>query len=165
MLGKTKNPQLQQVEQAVEDKVPPDLQDALQRIVTGGLTVMYSPQTRQMLVSQLNKPGEPTEVAGEGIAKLMALLYKQSKGTMPMKAAVPAAQILLCEGLDFMAEAGKVQITSDTIAQATKAMMAYLLQVFGFSKDKVQQFMQAGAQNAAPQQAAPAGIIAQARGA
>lgn len=165
MLGQTKNPQLQQVEQAVQQKVPPELQSAFQRILTAGLTVMYSDKTRQLLQNQLRSQGNPTIIAGEGVAKLMAILYKQSKGTMPMKAAIPAAQVLLCEGLDFMAKLGLIQISSDTIAQATQEMVAYLLQIFGFSKQKVQQYIQAGMQHSqggaapgapAPQAPAPA---------
>lgn len=147
MLGKTNNPKLQQVEQAVQAKVPPDLMNAFDRIVVAGEKIMYSPETRQMLQSQLGKQGDPTEIAGEGVAKLMGIMFKKSKGTMPMKAAVPAAQVLLCEGLDFMEQAGLVQVTDEVIAQATKAMMAYLLQIFGFSKDKVDQYMHAGMDN------------------
>lgn len=181
MLGKTQNPQLQQVEQAVQAKVPPNLQNAFQRIVTAGLKVMYSDDTRQMLMNQLKQPGEPTELAGQGIAKMMAILYQKSKGTMPMRAAIPAAQVLLCEGLDFMANAGMIQISADTIASSTKEMVTYLLQIFGFSKDKMQKYIQAGIAHhgAAPDASAPAdmaapaaapapasaGIIASARGA
>jgi hypothetical protein len=97
-----------------------------------------------MLQSQLSKQGEPTEIAGEGVAKLLGMMYKESKGTMPMKAAVPAAQVLLCEALDFMEQAGLVQVSDELIAQATKSMMAYLLQVFGFKKEQVDKYMHAG---------------------
>jgi hypothetical protein len=175
MLGKTTNPELQKVEQAVQAKVPPEMQNAFQRIVTAGMVVMYSDKTRQMLTNQLRQQGDPAIIAGEGVAKLMAILYQQSKRTMPMRAAIPAAQLLLCEGLGFMADAGMVQISNELIAQATQEMITYLLQIFGFSKQKIQQYIQAGMQkqggSAAPaaiQPAAPAqpgGIIAAARGA
>jgi hypothetical protein len=144
MLGKTTNPKLQKVEQAVQQQVPPDQMSAFERIVVAGEKIMYSPQTRHMLQSQLGKNGDPTEIAGEGVAKLMGIMLQKSKGTMPMKAAIPAAQVLLCEGLDFMEQAGLVQVSDEVIAQATKAMMAYLLQIFGFSKDKIDQYMHAG---------------------
>lgn len=180
MIGQTTNPQLEQVEQAVQAKVPPALNDAFTRIVAAGQKIMYSPQTRQLLQKQLQQPGQPTEIVGEGVAKLMAILYQQSKGTMPMKAAIPAAQVLLCEALDFVAKAGILQVSSDTIAEATKAMVTYLLQIFGFSQAKIQQYIQAGmahggavgtapgdvaAAPGAPAPAASGGIIAGARGA
>lgn len=152
MLGHTTNPQLQQVEQAVQAKVPPDLMNAFERIVTAGLKIMYSPETRTMLANQLKQPGEATEIVGEGVAKLLAILYQQSKGTMPMKAAIPAAQVLLCEALDFASQAGILQVSADSIAASTKAMVTYLLQIFGFSQAKIQQYMQAGMDHSAAQQ-------------
>jgi hypothetical protein len=182
MLGKDTNPQLQKVEQAVMEKVPADLQSAFQRIVAAGEKVMYSQQTRHMLANQVKQGGEMTELIGEGVAKLFAILYKQSKGTMPMKAAIPAAQVLVCEALDFMEKAGQIEVSNDVIAETTKAMIAYLLQLMGFSKDKIDQYTHAGmaanggvpddgsapddvqaAQAGAP--AAGAGLIAGARGA
>lgn len=178
MLGQTTNPQLEQVEQAVQAKVPPELMDAFNRIVTAGLKVMYSPETRQMLANQLKQPGDPSQIVGEGIAKLMGILYQQSKGTMPMKAAIPAAQVLTCEAIDFAAKAGIMEVSSQTIADCTKEMVTYLLQVFGFSQAKIQQFIQAGMAHSAQPEAVPAadggeasappaagGIVASARGA
>jgi hypothetical protein len=144
MLGKTTNPQLQAVEQAVQTKVPPELNSAFQRIVAAGEKVMYAPETRHLLQSQLSQKGAPADLAGQGVAKLMGLLFKESKGTMPMKAAIPAAQVLLCEALDFMEKAGLVQVGDDLIAEATKDMMAYLLQIFGFKKAQIDQYMHAG---------------------
>lgn len=156
MLGQTTNPQLQAVEQAVQQHVAPDQVNAFQRIVAAGEKIMYSDQTRHLLQSQLAQKAEPTEIAGQGVAKLMGLMYKESKGTMPMKAAVPAAQVLLCEALDFMEKAGVVQVSDDLIAQATKAMMAYLLQVFGFKKQQIARYMQAGMDAHGEQGAMPA---------
>jgi hypothetical protein len=144
MLGKTTNSQLQEVEQAVQQQVPPDLSNAFERIITAGLKIMYSPETRTMLANQLKQSGEATEIVGEGVAKLMAILYQQSKGTMPMKAAIPAAQVLTCEALDFAQQAGTLQVSGDSIAATTKAMVTYLLQIFGFSQAKIQQYIQAG---------------------
>lgn len=154
MLGQTTNKQLQAVEQAVQEKIPANMQAAFQRIVAAGMKVMYSPQTRQMLQNQMNQPGEPTEIAGEGVAKLIAMLFKESKATMPMQAAVPAAQVLLCEGLDFMEKSGKLKVDNDTIAAATQAMVAYLLQIFGITQDKLGALMQAGGRSQKP-----AGIV------
>lgn len=167
MLGKTQNQLLQSVEQAVNQKVPPEKRNAVARIVTAGEKVMYSEQTRKMLQNQLNQPGDPTEVAGEGIAKLIALLFKESRGTMPMDAGMMAAQILLCEGLDFLEQAGRIKVDADVVANATKAMFAYLLQLFGVNQDKLGQLMQAGASANGQQPPAaekPAGIVASARG-
>lgn len=180
MLGQTQDPLLQKTEQAIQAKVAPDSQQAFQRIVTAGLKVMYSPETHDLMVKQLGANGDPAEMAGAGAAKLLGILFKQSKGTMPMSGAIPAATVLLCEGLDFMEKSGKVKVTSDLISAAMKALSANLLQLFGATPQKLQNILSNGAQadknapqgsaqppqatqaapSAPPQQAAPTGIIA-----
>lgn len=157
MLGKAQNQLLQQVEQAVTEKVPQELRNAFERIVTAGIKVMYSPQTRQMLANQMNQKGDVAEIAGQGVAKLMAILFKESRGTMPMDAGIPAAQVLLCEGLDFLEKSGRVEVSPDLIGAATEAMFAYLLQLFGVSQDKLAQMMDAGAKVQGNQKIEPDG--------
>ena len=86
MLGKTTNPLLQKTEAATEAKVPPKYKGAFQRIVAAGLRVMYSEQTHDMMVKELQKPQDPSINIGEGVAKLMGILWSQGKGTLPMQA-------------------------------------------------------------------------------
>jgi len=155
MLGKTQNAILQQVEQNITQKVDPSMAQAFERIVTAGLKVMYDPRTHPLMVKQLSKPGDPATVAGEGAGALLGMLYKESKGTMPIKPAVLAAQIWLCEGLDFMAQAGQIQITDELVANATKSLLSHILQIFGVNPNKINQAAQVG-QNAA---AGPGGIV------
>ena len=169
MLGKTQNPQLQAVEQAISEKVPPELKGAFQRIIVAGEKVLYDKSTGDLVQQQLNQPGDPAHIAGEGVAKLFMLLFQQSKQTMPMKAGIPAAQMLLCEVLSFMESIGKVKVDDALIAAATKELMNYLLQAFGISQEKLQKMATAGArgnsqapttESAAP----PSGLVQQARG-
>ena len=68
MLGKTTNPLLQKTEAATEAKVPPKYKGACQRIVAAGLRVMYSEQTHDMMVKELQKPQDPSINIGEGVA-------------------------------------------------------------------------------------------------
>lgn len=170
MEGQTKNQLLMSVEQAAASKVPPEQKDRFEKIVLAGMKIMYSPETSEMMQSQLKKEGDPTENAGEGAAKLFGILMHESKGTMPMAAAIPAMQVLLCEGLDYMEQAGLIQVTNDVIAEATKAMMGYILQMVGVKKEQMNQYMQAGmdagdAKSGAPgavqaaQPTAPQGIV------
>lgn len=143
MLGQTQNPLLQQIEQQMQQKaqerLSPQDQTAFQKVVTAGLNVMYGPQTHALMVKQLQKPGDPTEVVGDGVAALIGLLYNKSKGTMPIPPAMLAAHVLLAEALDFMQKAGKLQLTPAVIAQATQALGAHLMQVFHVNPDQVNQ--------------------------
>lgn len=159
-----KNPILQKATQAIEAKVPPELRNTYQRIILAGEKVMYSPQTHQMMLKQMKSNPNPAEAAGEGIAKLFAILLKESKGTLNMKAAIPAMTVLLCEALGFMEEAGMVQVTDQLLADATREMGSAVLQVMGITPDKLRTMMaQRGGQPGAPAQ--PGGIVAAAQGA
>jgi hypothetical protein len=136
-LGKTVNPLLQQTEQAIQAKVAPQMQNALQRTVTAGLSVMYSPQSHQIMVAQLTKPGDPAKNVAEGAAKLMGVLYKQSKNTMPIPIMIPAAMVLMCEGLDFLTQANGTQITPQLVAQCTQDLGHFMLVLLGVSQQQM----------------------------
>jgi hypothetical protein len=160
MLGKTTNPLLQKTELGIQAKLKPQLQMPLQRTVTAGLEIMYGGDYKIMLQQLSKSPDYPHNV-GEGAAKLVGILYHQSKNTMPMSIAVAAATIFMCEGLDFLEKAGKLKVTPDLLAETTQDMGASVLQLFGVTQDKMQQMM-AQKQGATPP---PAGIINAARGA
>jgi hypothetical protein len=134
----SKNPTLQKMMQAVQAKVNPALANTVQKIVAAGEKVMYSPQTHDMMLQQIKSNPDPAVAVGEGIAKLFAILRKESKGTLNMKAAIPAMNILMCEALDFMEQAGVVQVTPELLASASKEMGSALLQVLGVTPEKMQ---------------------------
>lgn len=153
MIGKTTNPLLQKTEEAIAAKVPANLKNAFQRIITAGLKVMYDPKTNDMMAKQLKEQGDPAEIAGAGVAKLLGMLMNQSKGTMPMNAAIPAATVLLCEGLDFMEQAKVVKVDNEVLSRAMQSMSSTFLQMLGVTPEKFQQMLakaQAGQKPAQP---------------
>lgn len=130
------NPILEKIKQAVLQKKP-QLQPVIEKIVEQGQRVMYDPKTRGMMSKQLANGADP-EAIGEGVAKLMGILYTESRKTMPMEASVPAATILLCEALQFLEDAGVVKVDNNMLAQCMKAMSSALLQLFGVSEQRLQ---------------------------
>ncbi|MES2183041.1 MAG: hypothetical protein V4505_00715 [Pseudomonadota bacterium] len=133
------NPLLQKTEDAIMSRVnPPQLQPVVQKIVDAGKKVMYSPETRDLLIKQLSALGEPAEVIGAGVAGLLGILVNQSKGTIPMQAGIPAATILLCEGLDLLEQAHSVQVTPDFLAECMQDLSSALLQAAGVTPEKLQ---------------------------
>ena len=142
MLGKNANPLLKKTEQAVTEKMPANLKAGFSKAVTVGLKIMYSDQGQNIMKDQLMKSGDYANNAAEGTAKLLGEMYKQSKMTMPMTIGIPAATVLMCEALDFIEQAGKIQVTPDLLAEATKALSAYVLQLFGVSQDKLHEMAQ-----------------------
>ena len=161
MLGKNANPLLKKTEQAVIAKVPANLQAGLKKAVTVGLKIMYSDEGQNIMKDQLMKSGEYADNAAEGAVKLLGEMYKQSKSTMPMTIGVPAATMLMCEALDFIEQTGKIRIDNDVLAEATKALGSYVMQLFGISQDQLHEMAAKAKQQGGPPPAAPAagGII------
>ena len=141
-----KNAIAEKVKIAVESKVEPAFKKAFDKIIIAGLKVMHSPETRKMTEKQMMAEGDPIENAAEGVAKLLILLFAESKNTMSMKAGIPAAQVLLLEGMEDMEELGLLEVNNQTISDATEKMMAYILQLLGIDKSKMGEYMKAGSQ-------------------
>jgi hypothetical protein len=85
-----------------------------------------------------------------------------------MQALVPAAMLILVEGLSFLEESGAVEVTPELVADSTMAMTSALLQLLGATPEQIQGYVQQsqGGQPAQPaQQPAPAqpagGIVTQ----
>jgi len=162
MIDQNANELLQKVKQQTEAKVLPKFKNSFDRIILAGEKFMYDDTTHDMMVSQLGENNPPEINVGEGVAKLMGILWKEGKGTLPMQAFIPAATVLLCEAMDFAEKSGKIKITPDTLAGATKEMMSSLMQLLGITQEKIQA---AKAQAKPAQPAAPKGIIGAAMGA
>ena len=167
-MAQVQNPLLQKLQQATEAKVPEQLKGAYKGIIAAGEKVMYSPQSHKMMMQQMSQ-GDPADAAGEGIAKLLAILLHEMKGALNMKAAIPAMTHLLCDALDFMEQAGKCKVDNDLLATAVKEMGSSILQILGATPDKMQGMMAKGKTMQKPEVTVPsqepAGLINQAQGA
>lgn len=161
------NPLLQKTEAAIEAKInPPQMKAVVDKLLALGKKIMYAPTTRHLLVYQMKGPGTDFEKIGAGVAKLMGLLTTQTKGTIPPQAMIPAGILLMCEALDFLEQAGRIQVNNDTLAQAMQETSSSLMQLLGVSPEKLQHMVTA-AQKAGPAAKAtapgaapaPAGII------
>jgi hypothetical protein len=136
--------------------VPPQLKGAYLRIVKAGMTVMFSDQTSNMMMQQLHSSPDMVKNLSEGIAGLMAILFKQSK-EMPQQLIVPAALELLTHAIDFVAKTKLANLTPEQVAAATQATVYAVLAKFGIQKAQADQMLEQMSQNGkgAPSQAAP----------
>lgn len=132
------NKLLQDTQSALLAKVDPQLVPIVQKVADAGKKVLYSPQTQDMVVQQLQHGTDP-ETIGSGVAKLSAILMNQSKGTIPPKVLFPASLLLLLEVLSFLEEAGAVKVTPDFLAQCTQAVGSAYLQSLGVTPEKLSQ--------------------------
>lgn len=125
---------LQQIEKMVEQKVPPDKKDQFNRIVLAGMRVMFDKRTHKMVLQELEE--DPINGAGEGVAKLLGLLVKQSKGRFPVELMMPAGAWLLCEALTYIQRTG-TNVTDQDISQATQTLANGVLNVIGLDERKL----------------------------
>ena len=164
MLGQTQNAILQKVESDVESKVKPQHQESFKRVVMLGLRAMHSKQSHDYMVSVIQQSGGSPEKIAEGVIRLLGLMINKSKNTMLGPEVAPvlfsAAQILLCEALDFMEQAGQIKVTNETVAESTKALSSYYLQLLGVSPQKLQGMLN----KVSAGKAKPQGIIGAAQG-
>lgn len=161
-----KNKLLEQTKAAILQKADPRLRPVIDKLVKAGETIMYSDRGRVMMANQIGKGDDP-ETVGAGIAKLIGIIYNESKKTAPMQAMIPAAVVLLCEGLQLIEDAGGPTVNNDFLSQCTMAMGSSVAQLFGATPDKLQGMLDKSgktanvspAQTPPPQAPPPAGGI------
>lgn len=125
--------------------IPPNLQEAFARVVQAGMKVMFSKETHQMFIEQINQEGDLAQNIGEGMAGLMMLLLKKSNGTMPTAVMVPAGTYLMMQGADFLEKVTGEQITPEILSSAMEAMISVLLKQAGIDKNRFDQGMKQAA--------------------
>lgn len=151
------DPIIAKVQDAVRAKLPAQYRVAVQRIVLAGMKVMFSPETHQLMLKAIQGDTDPAHAVGMGVTQLMTLLYKESKGTMPLPALIPAGILLGCEALDFMEKSNMLRASPQIMDDMTQTVTAYLLQKMGYTAQDVARIAQGGsAQAQAPQPGQPA---------
>jgi hypothetical protein len=128
---------------AVSDNInmPPELQEAYERVVVAGMKVMFSKESHRAMLKELERPGPMDQRLGKGVAGLMLLLFKESNGTMPPAVIVPAGVKLLMEAVDFMRETGLGDPTNNEIGSGMQIMISIILEKFGVAPDKMEQML------------------------
>lgn len=120
-------------------KMPPELQTAYDRVVIAGMKVLFSKESHQLMIKQLDGEGSTGEKLGKGVAGLLLLLFKESNGSMPPQVLVPAGIQLVAQAADFLRKSGLAKVTNKDIGDGTELMISILLEKFGVSPEKMQQ--------------------------
>lgn len=143
--GKSQDAALAKIQEQIRQKTPANLRVAVQKIYVAGMKVMYSPETHQLVLKQLEDAAiDPGTAVGKGVATLITLLWRQSNGTMPIPAVPLAAVLLVCEALDFLEKTKMVEVTPQTIDTATQTVIAILMQKVGLTPEKMAQIAKQG---------------------
>lgn len=152
----SQDPAIAQIQASIRAKTPPNLRVAVQKIYVAGMKVMYSPDTHQLMLKNLqNQALDPGTAVGKGVAALITLLFQQSKGTMPIPAVPLAAVLLVCEALDFMEKSKLAQVTPQVIDTAVQTVIAMLMQKVGLTPQKMMQIAAQARNGGVPQPQQP----------
>lgn len=117
-------------------KVNPQQQRQLLRIVAAGMKVMFDQNTHHMMLEAINQPGPIEDRLANGIIGLIAILWRESKGSIPPELVIPAAMVLLAEAADFLNKGGMI-VTPQQFGTANEMLIDKLLSQAGLSSDKM----------------------------
>lgn len=134
-----KNQLLAQAEATIEKAVPPDMKNAYDRIMVAGMKVLFSEKTHGALIARLKDSEDPLSDTGKGAVGLIMTLYKESKGTMPVGAMIPAGMVLMLNALDYLDGAGVVAIDKPEIDIATEVFIDTLMPQMGLTPEKMEE--------------------------
>ena len=146
-------------------KVPPELQEAYQKVVVAGMKVMFDEQTHEMALRAMQGDGPLEERLASAIASLMGTLVEQSNKTMPPQVIIPAGIELLVAAADFLKKSEAEPVTNEQIGEAISRFVEIVLEQSGVvDPAKMQAMLQGGlaGEEQAPPAPAAGGLVNQA---
>ncbi len=124
-----KNKILTAFKNAIESKLPEELQQHVERIVVAGMKVLYSNSTHPMVLQVYDQIADaqfsPDAIAN-ATAHLIGIVYKGSHGKMQKEAAIPAASILITYIIDDLETLKGMAVEKDAV-RASVALLAQKL--------------------------------------
>lgn len=118
---------LKAAEAKIESGLTPDNRANYMKIVVAGMKLGLDKGPNGILAA-LHSSKDPITDAAKGAVNLCLLMRKQSRGTMPMKAMVPAATSLMLQALDFVDKTGVMKIGNNELVKATHIFTNFLFQ-------------------------------------
>tara|TARA_R110000822_G_C15070957_1_gene468591 strand:+ start:45 stop:539 length:495 start_codon:yes stop_codon:yes gene_type:complete len=118
-------------------KMPPELQNAYERVVLAGMKIMFSEKTNELVMKQMQGDGPVSERLGVGIAGLLATLFKESNQTIPPAVVIPAGVYLLAQAADFLNKSKIENLDDKAIGDAMQIFVETAIKMFGGDSDKV----------------------------
>lgn len=130
-----------QVESAIKDQVDDRQEKDLDQLLDAGNDLMFGKDTHYQLMDQLQGSKDIGTDLGGGAFSLMAMLIKESGGTIPGDIVLPAGVILLARAAEFLNESGMAQVTDNDFEKATHLFSVQIMNTFDPEfKSKMQQY-------------------------
>lgn len=122
-------------------QVPPELQEAYERVVIAGMKVMFSEQTHRILLKELQREAPIAERLAYSASGAVLILFAESNQTMPPQVVIPAAVELLMQAVDFVRKSGFAKVTNKDVGDAMELTITTILEKFGGTPDKIEQML------------------------
>lgn len=132
--------------QQTAESVPKEFQEPFTKVVKAGMKIMFSEQTHDAMLDELQQEGDLADRIGSALADLMVFMYVKSNKTMPTEVIIPAATYLLSEGADFLEKVTGEEISADILANGMDIMIKKLMSRFGIDPNKYAQAFEGAAQ-------------------
>lgn len=130
---------VQSVKESIQ--MPPELQDAYERVVLAGMKVMFSKETHRLMLKEIEGEGPIAERLGRGIAGLVLALVMKANYTLPPEVLVPAGLELMMQAVDFLRKTGAANVTDSEIGEAFQVFMRVLFEKFGVDSAQIEQLV------------------------
>lgn len=122
-------------------QIPPDMQEAYDRVVVAGMKIMFSKETHRIMLKEMQKEGPVGQRLGQGVAGLMLIMVKESNNTMPPQIIIPAGIELLMQAVDFMKKTDMANPTNEEIGEAMQIMINTIMEKFGVDPARFEQML------------------------
>lgn len=140
MTERITDPLLARTVQGIEAQLDPKYKQGYQAVVVAGMKVMFSNETHKILLRYIQEGKARKNVqraAVDGVTRLIAIIYRESKGRMSIPAAFPAAVTLLCYALEFIEKTTGEDTTEEQLAAATQLLTVSLLKMFKIDQQQL----------------------------
>lgn len=121
--------------------IPEEMKDAYNRVVMAGMKIMFSQETHQFMLQQLDGPEPLAQKLGEGIGMLMMMIHGESNGTIPPYTIFPAGQNLMLQAIEFIQEGG-VDVTDQEFGDALEIFYRFVAEKFGTTLEELLEIAQ-----------------------
>lgn len=122
---------------SLRDNVPPDLQDAYDRIVAAGMKFMFSEETHGEVIKFLQGPQQMDVKLSSGVLFIISQIVQQAGDAMPQELIIPAGIDLLLQAAEFSEQTGQGEITVEDIASAIQQFVFAIAKGAGISSEQL----------------------------
>jgi len=135
--------------QGGEEKATPEEQEALEKVVTAAMSILYDKQASGPIMEMLSaRSDDPAQAIADASTKLLLGIDEQSGGTMPEVVILPAgAEIVPMVG-EFARDSGVIpSVDENVVGRAGQLMIAAVSQEYGVSEEEIDDLLASTPEN------------------